>query len=472
MDIISILTKVAPVALAALAAALAALAGSYLIYSLYKKRGGKRIITKRQFLVSFLLLGWLVVVLGITLFNRPASFAGWFNFRLFSGYVNSWNNWSLSEFQLIIFNMLMFTPLGVLLPLLHKSMRKVLPVFLTSLIVCVSIEVLQMLTHRGVFELDDIFHNTLGSMIGYFICEAVSICLERRKLTLKPILRALVIPFAFVLLFCGALAAYQLKELGNLSIRPAIPQNMAQVDLKLNIELPTTAQTAALYYNDRIANLAYGKEQATRVAEAFGLQQRGGMRIDGSNRVFYFQNEAGIESYFTYSLSDGVWTFLCEAISPVTDQTSLAEQAERFEAWLFKYDLLPSAAVFRIQNGDTLRWDANAPQEIAQGKASHYAGQVMIQPSVEADLPHSLFYDIVENAYIRQVQLIAPNQAYIALQNGQFEQYQDLVPGDRLCVDHYELVYVYDTKGFYQPVYEFQGTLNDEPWSCRIPAVA
>ncbi len=471
MDIISVLTTMAPIALAAAAAALAALAASVLLYSLYKKRGGKRTITKQQFLVAFLLLGWLAAVLGLTLFTRPAMFEGWFNFRLFSGYLNAWNNWSLSEFQLIIFNMLMFVPLGFLLPLLTRRARRFLPVLLLSLLVCVLLEMLQMLTHRGVFELDDIFHNTLGSVIGYFLAEALVACLEQKKLIAKSILRALVLPFAFVLLFLGAIAAYNAKELGNLPIRPAIPQNMSQVNLELTIDLPNTAEPAALYRNERIFNLGYGMKQAELLAKEFGLRQQGGMRADGNNRVFSFQDDAGNAYYYSYSLPDGTWSLYCETGSPATGQAALEEQAPRFEKWFSENGLLPSTAVFSIQNADTLRWDAYAPQEPAQANTDYTSGQIMIQPSVQADAPFQLFYAMAENTYIRQVNIITPKQAFAAIENGEFEQYQDFVPGEQLTVDHYALTYVYDTKGYYQPAYQFEGTRNNEPWSCRIPAI-
>ena len=471
MDIISIVQTVAPIALIALAAAFLALTVTLLLYSRYKKRGGSRTIRKGQFIAAFLLLGWLAVVLGLTLFNRGASFEGWFNFRLFSGYLNAWNNWSLSEFQLIVFNMLMFAPLGFLLPLLNKRMRRFFPVLLASLAVCVSIEAVQMLTHRGVFELDDMFHNTLGRMIGYFLTEAILACLERKKLIAKPILQALMIPFAFVLLFCGAIAVYNAKELGNLPIRPAIPQNMSHVNLELNIDLPNTSEPAALYRNERIFNLSYGTEQAGLLAKEFGLRQQGGMRTDGNNRLFLYQDDAANEYYFTYSLSDGTWSLYSETGSPETGQVGLEEQAPRFKGLFSEIGLLPSTAVFSIQNADTLRWDAYPPQEPAQANADYASGQIMIQPSIQAGAPCNLFYAIAENTYIRQVEIITPEQAYEAVKSGQFEQYLDFTPGEHLAVDGYSLVYVYDTKGYYQPAYQFEGFRNNEPWSCNIPAI-
>lgn len=471
MDFISVLTTLAPIAFAAAAAALAALAASVLLYSLYKKRGGKRTITRQQFLVAFLLLGWLAAVLGLTLFTRPAMFEGWFNFRLFSGYLNAWNNWSLREFQLIIFNMLMFAPLGFFLPLLTKRACRFLPVLLLSLLVCVLLEMLQMMTHRGVFELDDIFHNTLGSVIGYFLAEALVACLEQKKWIAKPIMRALIIPFAFVLLFLGAIGTYNAKELGNLPIRPAIPQNMRQVKLELTIDLPNTAEPAALYRNERIFNLEYGVKQAELLAKEFGLRQRGGMRKEGNNRIFLFQDDTGEEYSFHYSLMDGTWSLYCENGTPATGQAALKKQAPRFEGWFSENGLLPSTAVFSIQNADTLRWDAYPPQEPTQANTGYASGQIMVTPSAQGGAPRDLFYALAENAYIRQVDIITPKQAFAAVENGQFEQYQDFVPGEQLTVDHYALTYVYDTKGYYQPAYQFEGTRNNEPWSCLVPAI-
>ena len=69
--------------------------------------------------------------------------------------------------------------------------------------------------------------------------------------------------------------------------------------------------------------------------------------------------------------------------------------------------------------------------------------------------------------------LISQAQALEQVRAGNFEQYVPFLPGDTLHIIGCELTYVYDTKGFYQPVYEFSGYLNDEEnlWTCRIPAL-
>ena len=97
-------------ALAGGAAALLFLAGAYRVYK--KVFHGRGTVRKGQAVCGGLLYCWLLLVVGLTSLSRGANFTGTFNPDLFSGYVSAWNNWSLSELQLILFNMLMFAPLG------------------------------------------------------------------------------------------------------------------------------------------------------------------------------------------------------------------------------------------------------------------------------------------------------------------------------------------------------------------------
>ncbi len=306
MDIQGILSTLLPLLPKVLAIALVFLGVISLLYTVYRKRGGKRRFSIAQFVAGYLLVMWFGLVMMLTTFSRGANFEGWVNFRLFSGYRSAWNQWSLSEFQLIIFNMMMFMPLGFLLPLLSIRLRRFTPVLVVSLIVTIGIELIQMLSGRGIFELDDIFHNTIGSIAGYLIMQAILSSMAKRKLDFKSTGLALCIPMAFVLLFTSALAVYQSKELGNLSIRPAIKQNMNGVEVKLDARLPEQAKPVSLYVNHHIYNLEYGERMATLVQQSFKLQQQE-KRIDGMNRIWLFDDSDGHPYTFSYNLQDGGW---------------------------------------------------------------------------------------------------------------------------------------------------------------------
>lgn len=69
----------------------------------------------------------------------------------------------------IIGNIMMLFPLGIFVPLWIKEADNVKKVAMTGFIVSLIIEVAQLITTRGYFEIDDLFHNTLGAFIGAFI---------------------------------------------------------------------------------------------------------------------------------------------------------------------------------------------------------------------------------------------------------------------------------------------------------------
>lgn len=68
-------------------------------------------------------------------------------------------------------NLFMLVPCGMLLPVATKiSMKRTV---FTGCLISVSIEVLQLITRTGLFELDDIIHNTLGALLGYCVFQIV-----------------------------------------------------------------------------------------------------------------------------------------------------------------------------------------------------------------------------------------------------------------------------------------------------------
>lgn len=93
---------------------------------------------------------------------------------------------------------------------------------------------------------------------------------------------------------------------------------------------------------------------------------------------------------------------------------------------------------------------------------------------------YSLAYNLQRNQFTREVDILSPAEVYERIKNGEFRQikYNALVTeeelvlkkGDQLEIDLIELTYMYDTKGFYQPVYNVSGTLNGNNWFTLIQA--
>ncbi len=217
MSFSEILTDLLPWCLIALLLGIlvfgASLAGYRLLYQ--KLLGGKAVITTEKFLLVALLTAYVFIVFGITNFSRTNVYVDIIDLRLFSSYREIWSQWTLRSVQMVAFNILMFVPLGILLPLLSDSLRSFGIVLLLALIFTFTIETVQLANHTGMFELDDLFNNTLGAVIGYFI---VMFFLAKGSWRRRALLftRALLLP---VLLCSGFLTASFLKQAQTQSIQ-------------------------------------------------------------------------------------------------------------------------------------------------------------------------------------------------------------------------------------------------------------
>lgn len=65
-------------------------------------------------------------------------------------------------------NIILFIPIGILLSVLISQKNAWFSIIL-SLILSAALEVTQLITHRGLFEFDDIIHNVLGAVIGVML---------------------------------------------------------------------------------------------------------------------------------------------------------------------------------------------------------------------------------------------------------------------------------------------------------------
>jgi len=474
MDIISILSALSEWAVFALIAGAAGFTVILLGYLFYRKKlDGKYKISKRKFAVLFLLLGWFLVVLGLTTLSRGANYSDDFNFNLFSGYVNAWNKWSLSELQLILFNMIMFLPMGFLLPLLSKRAERFNVMFCVSLAVTFGIEILQFVTSTGIFELDDLFHNVLGSIMGYALIMGVLHCLRGKKLIWRQIGKALAIPLCIGLVLTGVFAAYQVKELGNIPILPAVKQDMKDIIVTADIILSDHTQTVSLYRNSSVNALERGKEAAKIISSQFDLTFSGPVRIEGTNRIFTLKDQSGNLYYFNYFMQDGTWNMYSETQAEVLSPVLILSQKEKLEQWMLEKEFLLKNADFKVQSETILRWDMEQPDNIVTRTSSFHEGVVML--TLTDDLvPFDFMNTIVEKEYLRKVKIISPTQAFERVLEGEFEIYSPLNKGDKLFISSCEISYIYDTKGYYQPAYRFSGYINDRdhPWSCFIPAIS
>ena len=76
----------------------------------------------------------------------------------------------LTRFAIInlVGNIIMFMPLGYFLVVIFHKQRNIFYFFMTCFLIIGSIEILQLLTMVGSFDVDDVILNMVGCLIGYF----------------------------------------------------------------------------------------------------------------------------------------------------------------------------------------------------------------------------------------------------------------------------------------------------------------
>lgn len=66
-------------------------------------------------------------------------------------------------------NIVIFMPFGFLVPILGRKKRNFWFTSLLSFALSLAVECIQLVTRTGCFDVDDIFLNTIGGMLGYLV---------------------------------------------------------------------------------------------------------------------------------------------------------------------------------------------------------------------------------------------------------------------------------------------------------------
>lgn len=144
--------------------------GAFLAVKLYRKG----MFDKAQRTACIVLFVWGAIVLLFTVLGRRSYKTDEmiYNLELFSCYRRILAEHDQPMLISVLQNIFMFVPIGFTLAVIFKKHRIIIPT-LISFGISLCIEVCQLLLKSGFFELDDLFNNTLGAIIGiilYLIC--------------------------------------------------------------------------------------------------------------------------------------------------------------------------------------------------------------------------------------------------------------------------------------------------------------
>ena len=427
----------------------------------HKYKGQKKFPWAKVFL-WLVFLGYLVIVLYATMLRWSGFFHREWNLHLFRAWREAWNNFSAKNWANVLLNVAMFGPLGFLLPLLGKNFRKWYVTLPTGFGVSLAIELFQLAMGRGICDVDDLFCNTLGAAIGYFIIMTIlSVSNEKGKRT-KPALVYGCLSLSLLLAVCSVFVVYQVKEYGNLPNAAAFTTNTTGTQWDLLCSLPYTESEVPVYKTQ-----TRSIEDCDAFAEDFrkiiGTQYT---TVSYYQEAAYYMDQSGDEngSHFLFvSYLDPSYEYSCRwGDDPVwqdADRQAVEAALSHLPVWI------PDYAEFASEGNG---WHSFTVNQHIDGAVMvdgtlrcRYAGDGTIR-RLENNLLSYIYYDTVD--------ILSPQDAFAQMRNGKFGDggyFESKKPTDisvRSCVLGYEI----DTKGFYQPVYYFEVASKDGTYEYQI----
>jgi len=438
-------------------------------FGIYKKLcKGKREIKFKSLFWWIMLIFYLFVVLSITLF-RPSVFQNGQIISFFYSYKEAWISASETAWRNIILNILMFVPLGFWLPVGKKEFRVFWKTYLFGFLLTVGIESLQLILSLGLFEVADLFNNTLGTMIGYGlykIVEYIVLLFKKQKPKLSRMIVGQIPLVLTVCMFIGIFWAYQKQELGNLLIECISPYPERTFEIVTNVEYSEEIETAVVYQTNTLT-----VEETESFARNFF--ENLGTTLDESRNdiyedtaVYYAEDSYNIWINYkggTYDVTD-FDTIFTDGGEVEPQKVKDASEEEILQA-LAEYGIkLPEGAIFSYssETGYTFTLERIELNDVI------YDGQLTCDYYDNGKFS-KIRNGIKQFEVYKEFKICSEQEAYEQIIDGNFVCRVN--PGEKIEIKQVSMGYMLDTKGFYQPVYNFDVSVNGEELQIQIPAI-
>ena len=426
------------------------------VWLVFRKSGRKFHWGKAVLWLAF--VGYCAIVTYATMLRGVGGYREW-NLHLFRAWREAWNNYSVKNWANVLLNVAMFVPLGGLLPLLGKKFRKWYLTIPAGFAVSLTIEVLQLVIGRGICDVDDLFCNTLGTMIGYFgIMAVLSIAGKKPKFILAYGGLALV----SVMAICSVFIVYEMKEYGNLPGAPAYTNDTRNTVWTLECELPAVDAQLPVY-RTQTRSIAECDAFAEEFRQIIGTEYT---TISYYQEAAYYMDQAGDENgthFLFVNYLDPGYEYSCGwGDNPVWAD---ADRETVMAALAHLPVFIPEYAQFQvIGNG----WHSFTVNQHIDG--ANLVDSVLRCRYAEDGTIRDVENNLLSYTYYDAETIISPEEAYQRLCAGKFYDrgfFEVEAPAD-VRVMSCTIGYKIDTKGFYQPVYFFDLESPDGSYLDRI----
>ncbi len=447
-----------------------------LFFCIINKFVYKKEIKAKKLIIPTIFLFYIVILLCATFAGRSSNYKTTFNWNLFSSYKEAYITGEKSAWLNLILNILIFIPMGFLLPLLSKKLNKWYKVVSVGFIITLIIEFTQLLRHVGIFEIDDIFNNTLGTIIGFFIIKIFFIIINKgeRKKILKCVLCCM--PLVLTILFFTIIfTKYNSQKYGNLDILLYTKTNMKDVtvegDISFNVEERYLPVYSAKTYSKQEA-----RQNADEIMKKMNLEIVRAINLDTFS---IFHTESGIDMRYYYK--GGTYTIDNTNISDDTlkensvSNTGIAVQQKQSNAVTEKDIVIRKLEELGIEmNYDYIYTFENGyhifTADMYDNKEYVTDGNLTIRLNENGG--YEINNNIINYYKIDNCKIISENQAYQILLSGKYKStFNEKIK--KIKINSIEIDYMLDSKNYYQPVYKFKVFFNDmeNDENIYIPAI-
>ncbi len=410
---------------------------------------------------ALLLTGWAAVTVFVTLLrSESGEFAvrQW-NLQLFRAWREAYQRFTLQIWLNVLLNIALFVPLGFLLPLLTKLFRKWYLALGAGFGVSLLIELTQLLTARGMCDVDDLFTNTLGAMLGW--CAAMFVLALHQKSRAWP--RCCALPAAFVLALSAIFISYAAQPYGNLRDASITTADLSGVRWSVDHPLDEDSRTAWVYQAQALDN-AGADRFAAEFAAVHGIEFPDVDYYDDT--ALYMNHSTG--DFLNVTLHDGTWDYwISDSIAPVLDVPPQDVTEELLRETLGNLGFSISAdTAFTLSPYGATSYRAVFAVDLLPTEGGFLHGTLVCvldaQDDGKAELSN-LENRITTLAPVREEPILSPARALAALQSGKsFEGAWFAQSVQQIEVRSCTLDYLSDSKGFYQPVYRFELSLSGQ----------
>lgn len=453
-------------------------AGYFIVYKKIMK--GERRIRPLNVLWAGVFFCYLAVMLSATLLDRVS---GWYGTRmmpLFYSYREAWYSFSGAEWRNIVLNILLFVPLGFLLPLGIRFFRRFWATYLAGLAVIVLIESAQLILERGVAEADDILNNFLGTMIGYgcyILFREIAAAAKRKRFSILKTAAAQIPLSAVVLAFIGIFIMYDRQELGNLEAGLSSRIDMSDVQVTTDVSYSSNPGTAAVY---KIP--VYTEEETGKLADDFFSSL--GQTLDESRTdlydetAVYYSTEqnalwidyaGGTMNYTDYAVAFGDDPEAESYPEPVSgaDEATVRSALSAYGIYV------PEGAAFQEQtdeSSDIPGYEFTVSRQKVGDR--FYDGSLYCTLYDGGKLGDISNHILVCKKY-KDYPILSEDEAWKRIKSGNFRYFgQSGAEIKELELGAVTLKYVIDSKKYYQPVYSFEASVNGQGgYEIVIPAL-